>query len=296
MKHAIVILAHNNVNHLIKFISYFGKECDIYIHYDKNSSISDNSIKEITRIKNVVCVYRNYSVHWGGFSLLKCQLFMMRQAVNRSNPDYVHIFSGSDYPIRSYETFINFFSVNNNLDFMNYAHIPNKKWDRNTFSRFQFFYFFDWFKVRKVAQRANARVVKLQKRLHIKRRIPDNYDCLYGGSQWMSLKGSTVSFLLQHLSKNRAFYRRLKFTFAAEEVLIQTVLLNLLGDKNVFPNSMRFIRWKYENNNRPAVLGVEHFKYLVDCNSLFARKFEMGVSDGLINESTCKSSINLIQH
>lgn len=72
-------------------------------------------------------------------------------------------------------------------------------------------------------------------------------------------------------------------TFAPEECYASTVLVNLLGTENITPWNCRFIRWKYENGNRPANLGNEHFYLLTEREYLFARKMEWACSTELTN-------------
>ena len=61
-------------------------------------------------------------------------------------------------------------------------------------------------------------------------------------------------------------------TFAPEECYVATVLVNLMDKEDIVPWNHRFIRWKHENGNRPANLGCEHFRYLLEDEYLFARK------------------------
>lgn len=48
----------------------------------------------------------------GGYSILKTEIKMLNIAINNSNADYYHIISGQDYPIKPYESFLQFFDNN----------------------------------------------------------------------------------------------------------------------------------------------------------------------------------------
>lgn len=281
MKHAIIILTHNVTDNLINFISYFGDECDIFIHVDKKYCISKKELVRILLIHNVKRIYNNFYIHWGGYSILKCELFLIKKVITCNNYDFIHLFSGQDYPIRPYVNFLKFFEDNKDYNFIQYVRIPNKRWDNDTFSRFQYYYVFDYFKSRTSAQKINKIIRKWQNSFHLKRRIPDFFDFIYGGSQWFSIKKAAAKKVLDYTKNNPRFLKKMRFTFAPEEVYIQTVLINVCGKQSVMPFSMRYIRWKYENGNRPANLNEKHFHYLIENNSLFARKFENNLSDGL---------------
>lgn len=62
-----------------------------------------------------------------------------------------------------------------------------------------------------------------------------------------------------------------------------TVLVNLMDKEDIVPWNHRFIRWKHENGNRPANLGCEHFRYLLEDEYLFARKIEQPCSTVLLD-------------
>ena len=99
MKHAIMIMAHKNFEFLHHLIEYFTRDCYVFVHIDKKSSITHEQEACLRAMPQVNGVYRKYSVHWGGFSILKCELFLLKQAIHSSDADYFHLISGQDYPI-----------------------------------------------------------------------------------------------------------------------------------------------------------------------------------------------------
>ena len=107
MKHAILILAHNECEHLEHLLKYFNKDCYIYIHFDKRTKLPVMFLNRLRQIPFVVNVFQEYSVHWGGYSILKAEMFLFKQAL-MSDASYFHILSGQDYPIRPLEDFFEF--------------------------------------------------------------------------------------------------------------------------------------------------------------------------------------------
>jgi len=282
MKHAIIILIHKELECVNRLILYFKYNCDIFIHIDKKCDVSDDFVKIISNNYNVKQIYRKYNVNWGGFSILKTEYYLLKKIALYGIYDYVHILSGQDYPIRPFCEFYNFFEMNKNSDFIQYVNIPNSRWDRNSFSRFQYFYLFDWFKSRTKAQKYNCIIKKTQNIIGFKRNVPSSFDKLYGGSQWFSLSISSVMSIIEYTQKHIKFYKRMKYTFAPEEIYFQTVLLNINNNQTIIPLNKRYIRWKYENGNRPANLDASHFRYLITSNCLFARKMQNNVSESLL--------------
>ena len=282
MKHAILIIAHKNYSFLHHLIEYFERDCYVFVHIDKKSDITKEQMTCLREMPQVAGVYRKYSVHWGGFSILKCELFLLRKAHETCDAEYFHLISGQDYPIKPLETFLDFFE---NLDYrecIQYVHLPHPQWEKGTYDRFKFYYFFDFVsRNEKNVKRVND-IVAWQKRNGIKRRIPDYFDYLYGCSQWFSITDRGVDIILNYTKCHPAFLRRLRYTFAPEECYIATVLLNKLPSEKIYPKNCRYIRWKKENNNYPANLSIRHFFMLAVSDCLFARKMELPVSAELL--------------
>lgn len=284
MKHAIMIMAHKNFGFLRHLIEYFSSDCYVFVHIDKKSSITREEQAYLAAMPQVSGVYRKYSVHWGGFSILKCELFLLKEAMRSSDADYFHLISGQDYPIKPLTTFLEFFEKNKGKEFIRYANIPHPRWDHYTFSRFQYYYPYDWFgKSTEESKRIVNKLVDWQKKHGIKRRIPDHFEHLYGSTQWFSITRKAVETLLDYTRRHPAFYRRARWTFASEEFYVATVLVNLLPKKDIERRDLRYIRWLYENGNYPANLDTKHFYILArQEENLFARKFEEPISHALI--------------
>lgn len=275
MKHAILIMAHKNYSFLHHLIEYFERDCYVFVHIDKKSEITKDEIACLRQMPQVAGVYQKYSVHWGGFSILKCELFMLKDALKKCDADYFHVISGQDYPIKPIDVFLEYFRVNYGFSFAQYVHLPHPRWQQNTYERFVYYYPYDVIDRRTSKNPSWIRkTVDYQKKWGIKRHIPQHFDHLYGGSQWFSLHKNALEKLLDYSRNHKSFYRRLKWTFAPEETFFTSVLVNVMPVGMVINNNHRYIRWKLENGNIPANLGPEHFYYLSTSQDFFARKME----------------------
>ena len=124
MKHAILLLWHTNVKQLMELIDRFDDDFTFYIHVDKKS----NEVIEELKRKNNVHIYRKYKVNWGGFNILKAELFLLRKIVADSKGkhyEYVHFFSGQDYPIKDLRYIKDFFERNKGKEFVQYMKVPS---------------------------------------------------------------------------------------------------------------------------------------------------------------------------
>lgn len=282
MRHAILILAHKNADFLCRLISHFSKGCDVFIHYDKKSMLSTEERQRICGYAQVVYFSQEYDVNWGGTSVLYAEMLLLRIALEKSDAQYFHLISGQDFPLCSFERFDDFFERCGGKNFVKYLHLPNIRWENNTYHRFQYYFPFDL-----AAGKENPRgwvreQVFEQKKNGIKRSIPDDFDHLYGASQWFSINREAVRTLLDYTRRHPSLYKRMWMTFSPEESYVATVLVNLLGTEKVVPCNHRFIRWKNENGNCPANLSKVHFYYLLENECFFARKLEKECSENLL--------------
>lgn len=283
MKHAVVILAHKDFPLLYKLVEYFDKDCDVFIHVDKKSIFSPKEMEKLGKIRQVKAIFRKFSVHWGGFSMLRTELYMLSQAMGKSDACYFHLISGQDHPIKPLNDFLSFFAQANGKNYIEFHHLPYEHWDGCTYRRFQYYYMYDLVEGRsKKGQELITYFLKKQIQWHIKRSVPKHFDHLYGGSQWFSITRKAMLVLLNYTQKNPSFYRRMKYTFAPEETYVATILVNLLPKEEIVCDNLRFVRWMYENGGMPANLSAEHLKWFFLGNNLFVRKVTIQHSSTLI--------------
>lgn len=109
MTHAILIIAHKYPEMLIPLIEYFKRDCVVYIHYDRNARLTETEATRLRSFPQVKGLYQQFAVHWGGYSILQAELFLLQQAYNDGVAEYYHILSAQDYPIMSFQSFMDFF-------------------------------------------------------------------------------------------------------------------------------------------------------------------------------------------
>lgn len=286
MKQAILLVLHKNFNQAKRLIDYFEGECDIIIHVDRNGCISENEKKLLSKLPGVLAVYSKYKVRWGAFNILQVEMFLLKQALKISNAGYFHLLSGQDYPIRPLSSFLSFFSHTTVVGFVGTSVMNHFASDSNNFSRLQYYMLNDYFDARtSEGKRKIWNFVDWQKRHGIKRHIPEHFDILYCGSAWFSINRRLVEYLVNYTETSSSFYKRMRFTFAPEEVYVSTVLLNSQW-KNymVGNNNCRLISWKHPGIDcSPANLSENDFyRLLMNKDIFFARKVDESDSRNLI--------------
>lgn len=283
MKHAILIIAHTNFNQLCALINCFDNHFLIYIHIDIKSKFTKEEIRFLSQMENVISVYRKFKINWSGFNILKCELFLIKKALENSKIDYIHLLSGQDFPIKNTSEFLKYFDENNGREFIGWHLVPTENWENKTFVRYQYFRPYDLFDCRaeRGAKMIN-RIINFQEKYNLKRRIPDQFVRLYGGSNWFSLSRECVKYVIDYTQHHSAFYRRLKFTFAPEETYFQTIILNSPFKNKVINNDLRYISWKRKNGSFPAYLDESDFFDIVISEACFARKIDSHYSEKLL--------------
>ena len=120
MKHAIIIMAHKNLEQLCHLVEYFSRDCYVFIHLDTKFRLSHDERERLRAFPQVVKVYQRFNVHWGGYSILRCEMYMLREVLRRCDAEYVHLISGQDYPMKPLGEFLLFFEQHRDKDCMQY--------------------------------------------------------------------------------------------------------------------------------------------------------------------------------
>ena len=283
MRHAIMIMAHKDIGQLCRLVEYFSHDCYVFIHIDKKFKLSNDDRERLRAFPWVVGVYQRFNVHWGGFSILRCEMYMLRKVLKECDAEYVHLISGQDYPMKPLDEFLLFFERHHDKDCLQYIHLPHPSWEQNSFRRFSYFFPYDCYCDSRRSGRKIHKILNFQRRYGLRRPLPTTFEHIYGNSQWFSITRRSTQLLVDYTRRHPWLYWRMWMTFAPEESYIATVLVNLKGGKDILFTNYRFIRWRLENGNRPANLGTEHLRMLMEKDYAFVRKIEMPVSSELIH-------------
>ncbi len=275
MKQAVILLLHKDIDMAFGLIDYFQGCCDIFVHVDKDFELSFCDLARIKEKPGVVGVYQKYKVNWGGFSILKTEIFMLKQAMKLSNFRYVHLLSGQDMPIKPLSCFLEKFD-NSTEDYFIHVHLPHPQWEDNTMTRIRNIFFMDHNPVKKDADVAPkwAFAEKLAK-MGLRFNVPNSFPHIYGGSQWFSLTRNAIEALLKYTSKHPWLYFRMRFAYVPDEVYIPTVLMNIdYEGKKVSDGNLRMINWPPHNSQHPLPFEEKDFVDIANSDAFFARKFD----------------------
>lgn len=282
MKHAVLLLWHKDTEQLKELLGFFDTDFTFYIHADKKCGLSHMELLSIQEAHPNVRIWSRYKVYWGGIGILEAELFLLGRIVEDGGYDYVHFMSGQDFPIKPLEDIKGHFKDYRGWEFVEYMPLPDARWEKGTWRRFELFRLNDYMDYHspKGYRRIN-RFNEWQLRLGVKRRIPDQFPRLYGGSNWMSVTFACASYIISNRNRHRKFFRRLRFTFAPDEVYFHTVILNSSFAGKVTGNNLRLIFWDNRSGS-PLTLTEKHWWEVATSDRFFVRKLDREKSAGLL--------------
>ena len=280
MRHAFLIIAHNNPEILYAQLEILDSvDVDFYFHLDAKMKINKSDL-ESHALKSKIYYIKPKKIRWGHYSQIECELRLLEAAVNSGKGyDYYHLLSGVDMPLKSYQDIDAFFEKNSGKE---YIHFDEKTVDENVCERISMYHFCpgraNW------QRKINGVFIKIQKILKVDRLKKLRWK-VQKGANWFSItKG-----LAKDIVRNKEMIQKhFKYSFCGDEVFLQTYVFNsafcsnLYSDRfdNDYHACMRLIDWKRGN---PYVFGIEDLEELMECDYMFARKFDYIKKPEIVN-------------
>lgn len=305
MRHAIMIIAHKNVNQLIRLVHSLDDESfDVYIHLDKKWDISNKEIQMIRNAgKNVYVIEKRISGFLDTWSLCDITLELIYNATRHHSYSYYLLLSGQDYPIKSISYIKEVLSSLYPKPLIDCTPMVKDNWIYSGFKwiRFHAYYRFVW---RITKNRIGRKLLLLPiyaiqlfvtvivgsplKRLR-------SIGCeLYGGSAWWILPEDIIKLCLDEYKKNSKLIQAFKIKNTPEETFFQTMamrsplkdLVSLNNPYEVLQNCMTYAYFfdeKHPPTGHPYILTEENYEMLKQRKELFARKFDDNIDSKILD-------------
>ncbi|MBP9998184.1 MAG: hypothetical protein KBS67_02970 [Bacteroidales bacterium] len=277
-KHAYLILAHKSKEQICKLLELLDHERnDIYLHLDGKSKLKYSDFKSCCKKSGLFMATPRRTVSWGGVSIMRTELQLLRQATAGSY-QYYHLLSGQDLPIKSQDAIHSFFDRNQGKEFLTL-------WENNeqTYNSFHYRTILPENNRFFLAKKLKTMNLIFQKRHHkmVNRDMEESF-----ASQWFSITDAFAKYTVEHEKWLNSVFRRSGQT---DELFLATLLANSpfkdnLYDKTLYNEkdgvhsggSMRYIDWTNSANGRhPATLTAKDFDALMASDSFWARKFDI---------------------
>ena len=121
-KHAYLVMAHHQFPLLQTTLRLLDDpRNDFFIHIDKKAGAVD--LEEIRRAAphSRVTFIERLSVHWGGYSQIRCELALLQAATQAGQYAYYHLISGVDLPLRTAAEIHTFFDAHPDREYVHFA-------------------------------------------------------------------------------------------------------------------------------------------------------------------------------
>lgn len=283
-KHAFLIIAHNQPELLRRLVELLDDERnDIYVHADKK--MKDFNAAELSAVCKRSSLYilpKRISVHWGGYSIIRVEMELLKAATRQGHYAYYHLLSGVCMPIKPQDAIHQFFKENEGKEFIDLWELK-----RTTYSRFHYYTVLPEGERNFLTRLLNNAVKGLLMLLHIK--MNRDVDFHYG-SQWFSI---TDGFARYITSQEDWVDKVFSHSSTCDEVFVPTLLFRSPYANNVYTQrdsadravgNMRFIDWTRGTSIRhPYTFTMEDYGLLRDAPQLFARKFSIETSGELVD-------------
>lgn len=286
-RHAYLILAHKNWRQLRKLIELLDDERnDIYVHVDaKARDFRHEEWTDACRKSRLVFTAKRHNVSWGGVSIMRSELTLLKEATATGRYDYYHLLSGMDLPIKSQDRIHEFFDAHAGKEFLNY-------WDfkKSTRTRFNYFTVFPEGEGRFRTRIVNHIFKGLQMAVGYK--INRDVDFRFA-SQWFSITDGLARYTVD----NEGWLERVfRHTSTCDEIFLATLAWNSPFRDNLFvkepvkdqrevnESNMRFIDWtRGESIRHPWTFRADDFELLHSVPHLWARKFDETIDSEIID-------------
>lgn len=238
MKHAFLIIAHNEYPVLEVLLSMLDDERnDIYLHIDKRATELFQQIKKVKMQKAGFYLIENpIKVYWGDISQVQVEYLLFETALSHGPYAYYHLLSGTDLPIKSQDYIHAFFQQNAGKEFVGFWQDAAHQRDLER-KVFRYYFFTKRLKDKEhllhgITALIRNLILAVQKISHYRRK--QTFEFKKGGN-WISITENAVKYLLQY---KEIVLNRMKYTLCADEIFIQTILWNLLFEKECIVRTM----------------------------------------------------------
>lgn len=286
-RHAYLILAHKNFGQLRKLIRLLDHpRNDIYAHVDaKARDFNAADFEGIVKHSKLTFLPERLSVNWGGVSIMRSELALLKAATQAGAYDYYHLLSGMDLPIKPQSEIHDFFDAHKGKEF-----IALWKMKPSTPSRFRYYTVFPEGEGRFRTRIINHIFKGLQ--MAVGHRINRDVDFRFG-SQWFSITDDLARYVVD----NEPWLERVfRHTSTCDEIFLPTLVARspfadklfdpvaISTQKNSSTANLRFIDWtRGESVRHPWTFRKDDFQLLESVPHLWARKFDETVDGEIID-------------
>ncbi len=241
MKHAFLILAHNNFSSLKRLVSQLDHDDnDIFVHFDKKIA---NPPELTARSAGLFAVDDRIDVRWGDLSVVMAEFSLFRTALEHGPYARYHLLSGVDICLKDNGSIHDFFDRYPDREFIGYTLTELTPELLRKAGRWHLFP--ESFRDAPIWKKAIRHAfIRLQELVRYRR----NKDVdLKKGSQWVSVTHAMATLFV---SNREWVTKHFSHTFCSDEIVFQTLCWN-----SPFRNSI----YSLENDGKGCARAISWF-------------------------------------
>ena len=271
MSLGVIMLVHTALDRAAQVARHFAESgCKLAIHCDRATPAAafaafKASLSDLPDIRFV----RRRRCEWGTWGIVGAtQDAAERLLVDFPDVAHVYLMSGSCLPLRPVAELQSYLAANPGRDFIESVTIDDIGWAKGGLEqeRFTRIFPFPWKRQRWLFERW----IRMQRRLGLKRRVPEGL-VPHLGSQWWCLSRETLAAIL--LDPRRAeFDRFFRHAWIPDESYFQTLARHHSDAIESRPLTLS----KFDDQGRPHVFYDDHLRLLMRSDCFIARKIWPG--------------------
>lgn len=276
-------MAHKNEQQVQRLIDTLDDGNSTYfLHVDLK--VSDTEFKKLFSKNSQVHFVRRVKTEWGGFGLVNATLNAMLDIRKTGDFDKIILLSGQDYPIKSNEEIDQYFKNSKFNIFMDHFPLPNhRKWGMGggMYRVNKYFFGLSWIE-KYLAKAINFLAVFIP---IINRKLAKGVQP-FSGSQWWVMDMRALNYVLDYVADHPEYVKFHRHTFAPDELFFQIILLNCKDESlrdHIANDNLRYMQWKTSEIAHPEILNINDLDNIGESDALFARKFDTGIDEEVIN-------------
>lgn len=274
MRVAHLIITYTNPAQTARMINRMQHpDFDFYIHVDAKFPIESH--KEVAQIPNVYLIQNRVDVQWAAFSTIQAELNGLQEILNTGRSyDFISLMSGQDYPIKTAHYMQEFFEGKKGKLLLKYRAFSGE-WEEGM-NRVNRYHLTD-FKFR--GQYFLERLInKLVKRTDQPKGMK-----FYGSSMFWVISPEAAEYVLATVDRDPKMKRFFKFSWAPDEFLFQTILLNSPFASQVINENCHYYKHPPQTPS-PKTFLLEDIDDILSSDRLYARKFDINKEPKLLDE------------
>ena len=262
-----VMLCHTALDRAAQVARHLAeRDCPVVIHVDRSVSRQRfEGLRHALKDLDNVAFCKRHRCEWGTWSLVAASQDASAMLLDRfPGVRHVYLASGSCLPLRPVEELRDYLSARPMTDFIESVTIRDVDWTVGGLNdeRFQFRFPFSWKRQRWLFDR----FVDLQRRLEVKRKMPEGA-VPHLGSQWWCLTRQTLSAILQD-PRRAEIDRYFKRVWIPDESYYQTLARRFA--RHIESRSLTLSKFDFQG--KPHVFYDDHLHLLRRSDCFIARK------------------------